>query len=105
MTACDNKAIAVMILGSAPLTGSAMFSVTQAIKLRHNVRTVGVTVAASRWFQIQSVLGQYAPNTNQGYARVIRTSGSNPFIAYAVINDGAHSGERSGDGAFIASSP
>ena len=70
------------------------------------VNTVrGVTVRASRWVQIQSVLGRYAPDTNQGYAHVIRTSGSNPFISYAVINDGAHSGERSGDGSFIASSP
>ena len=29
------------------------------------------------------------PNTSQGYAHIIRTSGSNPFIAYAVNNDGA----------------
>jgi len=65
----------------------------------------GVTIEASRWFQIQSILGRYAPNTPQGYAHIIRTSGINPFIAYTVINDGAHSGERSGDGAFIASSP
>jgi hypothetical protein len=65
----------------------------------------GVTVGARRWLQIDSILGRYAPNIRQGYAQVIRTSGSNPFIAYAVINDGAHSGERSGDGSFIASTP
>jgi hypothetical protein len=41
----------------------------------------------------------------QGYARVVRVSGNNSFIAYAVINDGAAPGERTGDGAFIASSP
>jgi hypothetical protein len=65
----------------------------------------GVTIKASRWFQMGSILGQYAPSTTQGYAHIIRTSGSNPFIAYAVINDGARPQERSGDGAFIASAP
>ena len=41
----------------------------------------------------------------QGYARVTRVAGSNPFIAYAVINDGGQPGERTGDGAFVAGSP
>jgi len=31
-------------------------------------------------------------------------SGANPFVAYAVINDGAGPGERTGDGANIDSS-
>ena len=42
---------------------------------------------------------------NQGYARVTKVFGSNRFVTYAVINDGATPGERTGDGAFIASSP
>jgi hypothetical protein len=54
--------------------------------------------------QIGTILAQYAPGTTQGYARVTRTSGTNPFIVYAVINDGGQPGERSGDGAFISSS-
>jgi len=33
---------------------------------------------------------------------VTRISGNNPFIAYAVINDGSGPGGRSGDGAFVA---
>ena len=65
----------------------------------------GITVKAKGWKQIGSILTQYAPGIKQGYARVTRSSGSNPFIVYAVINDGARPGERTGDGAFIASRP
>jgi hypothetical protein len=69
------------------------------------VATKDVTLNSKRWTQINSILAQYAPGTKQGYAHITRSSGSNPFIAYAVINDGGNPGERSGDGAFIASSP
>jgi hypothetical protein len=54
--------------------------------------------------QINSILALHAPGVSQGYAQVKRTSGNNPFITYAVINDGGQPGERSGDGAFVASS-
>ena len=65
------------------------------------VKTVeGIEVEAWGWRQIDGILNQI-PGTTQGYACVRRVSGSNPFIAYAVINDGARAGERSGDGAFI----
>ena len=64
----------------------------------------GVAVGAKRWLQINSILALHAPGVSQGYAQVKRTSGNNPFIAYAVINDGGQPGERSGDGAFVASS-
>ena len=65
----------------------------------------GITLAARGWKQFNMILAQYAPQVKQGYAHVVRTSGNNPFIAYAAINDGGHPGERSGDGAFIASVP
>jgi len=65
----------------------------------------GINLAADAWMQIGTILAQYAPGTTQGYARVTRTSGTNPFVVYAVINDGGQPGERSGDGAFISSSP
>ena len=64
----------------------------------------GVALGAKRWLQINSILALHAPGVSQGYAQVKRTSGNNPFIAYAVINDGGQPGERSGDGAFVASS-
>jgi hypothetical protein len=64
----------------------------------------GISVGARRWLQINSILALHAPGVSQGYAQVKRISGNNPFIAYAVINDGGQPGERSGDGAFVASS-
>jgi len=60
-----------------------------------------VTVPALGFVQIDSILQRYAPTSSSGYALVTRTGGNNPFIAYAVINDGGQPGERSGDGAFV----
>jgi len=65
---------------------------------------VSLVLGASRWTQINTVLSHYAPGVTQGYARITRISGSSPFIAYAVINDGGQAGQRSGDGAYIGSS-
>lgn len=64
-----------------------------------------ITLAARGWTQINGILLHYAPHVRQGYARVVRTAGNNPFIAYAVVNDGSAPGEGTGDGAFIASTP
>jgi hypothetical protein len=64
-----------------------------------------VTLKARGWKQINLILGQYAPQVTQGYAHIVRSSGTNPFIAYAVINDGAAAGQRTGDGAFIWAVP
>lgn len=55
--------------------------------------------------QINNILGTYAPRTSQGYARVSRALGLEPFVTYAVVNDGGKPGEKSDDGAFIASAP
>ena len=65
----------------------------------------GVAVPPGGWKQLGSVLENYAPGTSQGYARVKRKVGYLFFDTYAVINDGGQPGERTGDGAFIASSP
>ncbi len=67
------------------------------------VTVKGISLGARRWLQINSLLALHAPGVSQGYAQVKRTSGNNPFIAYAVINDGGQPGERSGDGAFVTS--
>ncbi len=56
---------------------------------------------ARRWRQINAILADHAPGTGQGYIRIRKTSGSNPFLAYGVVNDGGTPGERSGDGAFV----
>lgn len=64
----------------------------------------GLTVKAKRRIQVDAVLSLWAPGVTDGYAQVRRTSGANPFIAYAVINDGGVPQQRSDDGAFIAAS-
>ncbi len=64
-----------------------------------------IPLGARRWLQIGAILAQYAPGVTQGYARVSRVSGSNPLIAYGVINDGSRPNERTGDGAFLVSFP
>jgi hypothetical protein len=64
-----------------------------------------IPINAKAWKQLDSILALYAPGTRQGYARVTRAAGSNPFIAYSIVNDGGRSGERTGDGAFVSSSP
>ena len=67
------------------------------------VRTItGVTIPARGWRQINSILRDFAEGTTQGYVRIRKISGNNPFLAYGVINDGGSPGERSGDGAFLA---
>ncbi|HKC26264.1 MAG TPA: hypothetical protein VKF32_16095, partial [Thermoanaerobaculia bacterium] len=66
------------------------------------VKTVeGVSVAAKKWTQITTILALYAPGVTNAYAKVTKTAGNNPFITYAVVNDGGAPGQRSGDGAFI----
>jgi len=67
------------------------------------VNTVeGVSLATRRWTQLNSLLAQHAPGVTSAYARVTRVAGPNSFIAYAVVNDGAQTGQRSDDGAFVA---
>ncbi|HET6961934.1 MAG TPA: hypothetical protein VFJ27_05545, partial [Terriglobia bacterium] len=67
-------------------------------------RVDGVTVNPQGSFQLNSPLSDYASNVTQGYARVV-PSNSEPFVAYAVVIDGARPGERTGDGSLIRSSP
>ena len=61
-----------------------------------------VRVAPRRWHQINAMLAKHAPGTTQGYVQIRTVSGKNSFLAYAVINDGAAPGQRSGDGAYVA---
>ena len=61
----------------------------------------GVSVPPMGFLQLNAILQQYAPGIPSGYALATRTGGHNPFLAYAVINDGGSPGARSGDGAFV----
>ena len=66
------------------------------------VNTVtGSRVPAQGWYQINGILDRYAPGTTQGYVKIRKSSGNNPFLAYGVINDGGAPGQRSGDGAYL----
>jgi len=56
-----------------------------------------------RFIQIDRALMQIAPGVKNAFVRVTVVSGVNPFITYAVINDGSEPGKRSGDGAYIPS--
>ncbi len=64
----------------------------------------GIIVKAKRWWQQNTVLATYAPSVTDGYASVRRVAGQNPFLAYAVINDGGVPQRRSDDGAYLAAS-
>ena len=56
---------------------------------------------ARRWHQINAVLANHARGTRQGYVRIRKISGNNPFLAYGVVNDGGAPRQRSGDGAYV----
>ena len=64
----------------------------------------GINLNARGWKQFGAILSQFTPNTTQGFAKVTKVGGLNPFITYGVVNDGAQPGMRTGDGAFIPSS-
>jgi hypothetical protein len=61
-----------------------------------------VAVPAKGLVQVDRILAVYAPGVSSAWALVTKTSGANPFLAYAVLNDGALPGQRTGDGAFVA---
>ena len=67
----------------------------------HLLKYVYAYVHARRWQQINSILATHAPGTTQGYVRIRQSRGNNPFLAYAVVNDGGAPGQRSGDGAYL----
>jgi hypothetical protein len=56
-------------------------------------------LAARGFSQLNGVLADYG--VAQGYIRVTRLSGGNPFVCYAVINDGGVPNQRTDDGAFV----
>ncbi|MEO6327218.1 MAG: hypothetical protein ABIT01_13100 [Thermoanaerobaculia bacterium] len=60
---------------------------------------LSVTLAPGQWAQPAS----FFKNTNvtNGWVKVIRMSGTAPWITYAAVNDGANPGERTGDGAYV----
>lgn len=60
-----------------------------------------VRVRPKEWLQLNSLYKSATSFSTTGFVRITKTSGSNPFIAYGVNNDGARPGERTGDGSYI----
>ena len=58
-------------------------------------------IPARGWHQIDGILLRSGSATRQGYIRIEKVSGENPFLAYGVVNDGGAPGQRSGDGAYL----
>ncbi|MCK6684342.1 MAG: hypothetical protein L6R30_18220 [Thermoanaerobaculia bacterium] len=59
------------------------------------------TVPARQLVNMVRVLASDAPGVPQGYAKITRVDGDNPFLAYGVVNDGSEPGLGTGDGAFL----
>jgi hypothetical protein len=58
-----------------------------------------LTLAPGQWGQISGILG--TAGVANGWVRISRTSGTAPWIAYGVVNDGGAPGQRTGDGAYV----
>lgn len=61
--------------------------------------TETIILAPGEWKQLSNILK--TKGIRNGWVYVNRLSGSAPWIAYGVINDGGNPGERTGDGAYI----
>ncbi len=59
-----------------------------------------VTLPAGGWAQINTILAPYS--LSEGYVRIRLTSGTNRFVAYGVVNDGANPGRGTSDGSYVA---
>ncbi len=60
-----------------------------------------LSIPGGGFLQLNTILTTHAPGVQNAYALVTRTAGSNPFLCYAVVNDGGTAGQRTGDGAFL----
>ena len=58
-----------------------------------------LTLAPGQWGQISGILA--SAGVRNGWVRITRTSGTAPWIAYGVVNDGGAPGHRTGDGAYV----
>jgi hypothetical protein len=64
---------------------------------------VSLTLAPGQWAQLSGFLGNQG--VANGWVKLTRVSGTAPWIAYGVINDGGGPGQATGDGAFIPFTP
>ena len=71
--------------------------------LAHTIEEVELEARHS--VRLESILEGADSDTRQGYVRVSRISGSNPFVAFAVVTDGFRDDQPSGDAFFIYGVP
>lgn len=90
--------LAIVNAGDA-LQGASSFRVEMLNeRTSQTIATFDVRVEPGRWMQLNNIVAtRYA----SPLARVTRLSGTAPFLAYAVVNDGEWPGKGSGDGAFL----
>jgi len=62
-----------------------------------------LSLEAGGWRQLTDPLR--ARGVASGWARIQRTAGTSPWLAYGVVNDGAAPGDRTGDGAYVPMTP
>lgn len=60
---------------------------------------IEIQLDPGKWTQLSNPLAQLG--IESGWARITRTTGSAPWIAYGVVNDGAEAGKGTGDGAYL----
>jgi hypothetical protein len=60
---------------------------------------LSVSLAPGQWAQPANFF--WNSGVANGWVKVTRTSGSAPWLAYGVVNDGGSPGERTGDGAYV----
>ena len=58
-----------------------------------------VTLYPGQWVQVEKCHG--AGGEFNGWVKIMRMSGTAPWLAYGVVNDGCNPGERTGDGAYL----
>jgi hypothetical protein len=54
-----------------------------------------------QWRQYDSVLAQFAPGLENGYARLTVVDGDDSFFAYSVLNDGPAPNTGTSDGSYV----
>jgi len=59
------------------------------------------TLQPGEFFQYDRVLTRTSTGVANGYARLRRTSGTDRFIVYGVVNDGGSTGGGTSDGSFL----
>jgi hypothetical protein len=57
------------------------------------------TLAPGQWMQLDAFLAN--AGVANGWVVIRRTTGTAPWLAYGVVNDGGTPGERTGDGAYV----